>query len=114
MPVLAKKEAEEGGMEDINPPLEVEEITHPGEAVLKVPLQNSEITRSGLPLSIRTIRIHRLIILTVLMTRVTDVEEVSIGHALVVHRREWWNNAKHTRHLFVLQRQMIRKAGSGI
>ena len=52
MPALAQTRAEVGGMEDINPPVEVEEITHPGEVVLKAPLQNSKITRSGLPLSI--------------------------------------------------------------
>lgn len=92
MPVVAQIEAEEGGMIDITPPDEV---------VLKVPLQNSKITKSGLPLNIRTTRIHQLNITTVLMTSAIDVEEVGIGHALVVHQRKWRNNTKHTRPLFI-------------
>ena len=40
MPFLAQIEAGEGGMEDINPLIELEEITPPSEVVLKVPLQN--------------------------------------------------------------------------
>ena len=88
MQILAQTEAGEGRMEDINPPVEVDEITPPSEVVLKVPLQNSKNTRSGLPLSIRTARFHRLILPIVLMTRVTDVEEVSIGHALAIYQKE--------------------------
>ena len=36
MSVLAQTEAEEGGVEDKNPPVDVEEITPPGEVVLEV------------------------------------------------------------------------------
>ena len=116
MLALAQTRAEVGIMEDINPPVEVAEITPPGEVVLKVPHQNSKITRSGLPLSTRTTKIHRLTLPTVLMTRATDVEEVGIGHALALHQRKWWNNTKHTGPLFIQQRQrqMIWKAGIGI
>ena len=103
-------------MEDINPPVEVAEITPPGEVVLKVPHRNSKITRSGLPLSTRAATIHRLTLPIVLMTHPTDVEEVGIGHALAVHQRKWWSNTKDTRPLFIQQRQrqMIWKAGIGI
>ena len=113
MPVLAQTKAEVGGMEDINPSAEVEEITPSGEVALKVLLQNSKITRSCLPLNIRITRIHRLILPTVLMTRATDVEEVGIGHALAVHQRKKWNNSKHTWPLFIKQKQMIWKVGIG-
>ena len=101
MPISIQTEAEEVGVEDIIPLVKVEEITPPDEVILKVLHQNSKITRSGLPLSIRKTRIHQLILLTVLMTRVTDVEEVGIGHALAVHQGKWRNNTKHTRPLFI-------------
>ena len=79
-------------MKDINPPVEVKEITPQGNAVLDPPLKKkSRITRSGLFLSKRKIItiIHWLILPTVLMIRATNVEEVGIGLALVVQRRKW-------------------------
>ena len=94
-------------MADINPPVEVGDITPPGEVVLKVIHQNLKITISGLTLSMRTTKIHRQILPTILMTRATDVEEVGIGHALAVHQRKWWNDTKHIRPLSIQRRQMI-------
>ena len=103
MPILAQTNVEEGGVEDINPLVEVEEITPLGEVVFEVLPQNSKITRSGLLLSKRTIkiRIHQLILPIVQMTRVTAVKEMGIGHALAVHQWKWWNNIKHTTPLFI-------------
>ena len=99
-------------MEDINPLVEVEKITHPGKVALEVqPPKLKNQQKWSAQQKNNQNKNPRLILPTVLMTRAANVEEVLIGHALAMHQRKWCNNTKHTRPLFIQWRKMIWKTG---